>query len=115
MRRCTRTYPLPPGEVRHEAHGQCHTCYGRRWWQTHQRVKSRGTRLCGRPLKAALFVDAVAVERAVAGDVTPLNAAELRVVIAELTRRGFSTPETARRAGCTERTVTRHRARLRGD
>lgn len=57
-------------------------------------------------------VDEMAVERLVIGQPVKANAAERREAVAYLTRRKLSAPEIARRIGCTQRTVERHRQRL---
>ena len=67
----------------------------------------------GRPPRL-LTLDPIAVARAVDG--TPpaaLNALERRAVVAELTRRGHSCHDIARRLELSPRTVTRHRAATR--
>lgn len=57
-------------------------------------------------------IDEIAVERAIAGDVTiRLRSPEIALAVAVLTRRGFSQAAVARRIGVSSRTVARHCAR----
>jgi hypothetical protein len=57
-------------------------------------------------------VDEITVEHLIAGHPTPATPAERRQAIAYLTIRKASASEIARRIGCTQRTVERHRQRL---
>lgn len=60
------------------------------------------------------YIDSVAVERAVAGDPPArLYTGEIRAAVVILTGLGFGTADIARRIGVADRTVNRHRARLR--
>lgn len=113
MRRCKRTVDLLPGEVRHEARGECHRCYSRQWARTHH-DEIRGRRRPGRPLHHPdNTIDEVAIQRVLEGMPTTLTCAEFTHAFDELDRRGYTAPEMAQRLGCAERTITRHRARLR--
>jgi DNA-binding CsgD family transcriptional regulator len=57
-------------------------------------------------------IDEMAVERLVIGQPVNATPAERRQAVAYLTRRKLSAAEIARRIGCTQRTVVRHRSRL---
>lgn len=95
--------------MRHVARGQCSSCYG----AAHRAQPVRGTRVGGRLPKEPLYVDDVAVERAIAGYPVSLNLAELAEAIQILNRKNFTVRDIAEMLGCSERTVERHRARLR--
>ena len=90
---------------RHFARGLCGTCY-------RARTTVRGTH--GRIGSQTSPPDEVVVQRVIAGDWMPMNMAERRAVVAEMTRRGFSASEIARQTRLAPRTVTRHRTALRG-
>lgn len=76
----------------------------RRWQDEHRRA-SRPSRAVG--------ADEVAVLRALRGERMSLNRAERRLAVADLSRQGLSTAQTADRLGLSARTVTRHRSALR--
>lgn len=84
--------------IRHAAYGLCNACY----WA------GRENRRCRH------LVDDVAVERAIfEGDARALTRAERFAVVEYSIKWGWSTDETARRLGCTERTVVRYRALIK--
>lgn len=58
-------------------------------------------------------VDQVAVTRCLAEQLVPLRPAELALAIDALDAEGLSSKQIARRLGCSDRTVTRRRARRR--
>lgn len=96
--------------VAHAARGLCRTCYSR---HRHGR-RVAGTYPSGRS-RLDDDVDEIAVERVITGcgaGIT-LSVRERETAVCELTRRGCSNSQTARRVGVSTRTVERIRARLR--
>jgi DNA-binding NarL/FixJ family response regulator len=78
-------------------------------WRERSRRLPRGSH---RPGPKPGF-DPIAVELASFGDRRPLSTAELHAAVEQLSRRGLSLAEVARRLGASTRTVARHRAALR--
>ena len=96
----------PKGWAQHHARGFCRRCYPRHYYH----VPSQGAGVRG---GGARF-DEIAVERACRGDRPPLLwTREIAAAVDVLTRRGMTTLAIARQLGVTDRTVTRHRAKLR--
>lgn len=91
------------GVAFHGGHGLCRPCYraGRR---------PRGS-MSYKP--GVGDPDMVIVWRVLGGEQLRMNSAEFESVVAHWTRHGRSTSQIARALGCTERTVTRYRARIR--
>lgn len=72
----------------------------------------RAHRNAGRPRHTD--IDPVAVQRAIRGDLAgPLTIAERAAAVAQMTAAGCTSQLIADRLGCDQRTVVRHRARLR--
>lgn len=100
---------LRPSVVIHRARDLCDRCY-KAWHREHRmHIPPRY-----RPPRIPVPIDEIAVERAVLGDPpATLRPCERLEVVGILTRRGYSAAQIAPVARCTERTVQRHRARLR--
>ncbi len=74
--------------------------------------RAAGSQRGGRPRSGARPVRS-AVQDALAGRVVALDPASLAVVLDRLDNGSRSAEELARRVGCSQRTVQRHRARRR--
>lgn len=76
--------------------------------------RASGSQPSGRPRDGAV-PDTASVRDALAGRMVALDARSLAVVLDRLDHGSWSAEELARRVGCSQRTVQRHRARRRAE
>lgn len=98
-------HALPPNTVRAHARGRCKSCYD-------QLVRSRQKGTLKHGYRTGPL-DEVVVDRVMSGDRLRMNQAEFDEVVRRFTRQGWSARMIASQLGCTDRSITRHRARIR--